>query len=83
MTKVIKLRSKGIEWRNKKFRRLVVFLKMQITSRIITNLNKNLVSNSFEPVEQVSLNHISRFPLTKVIKLRSKVLNREIKNFAG
>src|SRR5438045_615481 len=36
---------------------------MQITSRIITNLNKNLVSNSFEPVEQVSLNKGNRLPL--------------------
>jgi hypothetical protein len=36
LTKVIKLRSNGIRWRNKKFRRLVAFLNIQITSQVIT-----------------------------------------------
>ena len=31
-----KLRSEGIRRRNKKFRRLIAFLKMQITSQVIS-----------------------------------------------
>ena len=36
LTKIIKLRFNGIRWKNKKFRRLVAFLKIQITSQLIT-----------------------------------------------
>jgi len=42
-------------------------------------LHKNHDPSSSGPTEQLSINNQGRFSLTKVLKLRSKVMDRKIK----
>jgi len=68
--------------KNKKFRVFKTLQNLGITPDRLTVSLWKLISSSFGPTEQLSINNGGRFPLTKALKLRSKVRERKKIKFA-